>query len=202
MRLLSVLLAVALATTASVSDAAAPAVTPAQREHAKEAFRRGAALFKLGELERALAAFKAAYQAFDDPQILFQHRAVRAELGHKREALRTYRVFLHDLPTTPNRAEVERHIAALEAALRAEQREAEAAAARAKLAPVAAQPAVGAAPAPAPAPRRSSRWWIGLLVGGVAAAGLAVGLGVGLSQPPGAPSATTTDGTLRPFEGR
>jgi tetratricopeptide (TPR) repeat protein len=50
-------------------------------------------------------------------------------------------------------------------------------------------------PALAEAPRRRKLWWVGVLVGGVAAVGLAVGLGVGL---PHSGSTEPTKGSISP----
>jgi tetratricopeptide (TPR) repeat protein len=172
---------------------------------ARDAYREGTRQYDLGDFNSALAAFKKAYLNYEEPAFLFNIAQCHRMLGDKAEAIRFYKVYLHKLPQTENRAEVERLIAGLESALREERavrahpptetlppagepRTVEPKAIETKQieskpeahATAPAAPLVGVAPA-APTPIYK-RWWLWTVVG-VAAAGVGVGLGVGLYHP-------------------
>jgi tetratricopeptide (TPR) repeat protein len=167
-------LGLALAGPASAQDPspaldAAHASEPA-KERARLIFDEGVKQYNLRNFERALQQFKAAYEALPDPALLFNIGQCHRALGHRPEALFSYRAYLHQLPEAPNRATVERLVASIEE----EQR-----------------PQLAAVPPPQqqqPPPRQPlyRRWWLWTAVGGTVALGLGVGLGVGLSQEPSA----------------
>jgi hypothetical protein len=114
-------------------------------------------------------------------------------LGDKPNAARFYRTYLHKVPNVPNRADVQRMIDNLDAAMEKEKAE---------------RPAPQVAPSPAPkvepekpeppktvaltveAPRPQAttpvykKWWLWTVVG-VAVVGAAVGIGVGVTESKG-----------------
>jgi iron complex outermembrane receptor protein len=166
------------------------------RVEAKKHYLAGQKHFDLQEYTEALAEFKEAYRLLDDPVFLYNIGQCYKLLNNTEEALRAYKTYLSRAPEAPNRADVERKIAALEEKRAAEQRaadEAAAAAKRAEAPPPA--PVVTPTPAPvlvasAPPPRTPvyKKWWLWTTVGVVAAGvGLGVGLGLGLNQSKGEP---------------
>jgi tetratricopeptide (TPR) repeat protein len=82
---------------------------------ARDSFREGSRQFDLGEFKLALDAFKKAYLLYEEPAFLFNIAQCHRQLGDKPEAIRFYKTYLRKVPTAPNRAEVERIIATLEA---------------------------------------------------------------------------------------
>jgi len=214
-------IAILLALGTLALPARAQPSSPSDRELARKLYREGAQHYKLGEFAEALASFKEAYRKFEDPTLLFNIAQSQRQLNQKAEAVRTYKAYLNDVPSAPNRDEVLRTVATLEEAIKrdreatqvppqgtlpapespGEARPAPAAPAPAVAAP--APPPAATASAPAPAPAKSTpvykKWWLWTIVG-VVVAGAAVGLGVGLTAGgPSAPSVMTSNGTFRPF---
>ncbi|HEX6838978.1 MAG TPA: tetratricopeptide repeat protein, partial [Polyangia bacterium] len=87
------------------------------RDVAREAFREGTRQFDLGDFKSALAAFKKAYLAHEDSAYLYNIAQCQRQLGDKADALRSYRVFLLKEPNSPERPQIERIIAELQAAI-------------------------------------------------------------------------------------
>ncbi|HEY2744541.1 MAG TPA: tetratricopeptide repeat protein, partial [Polyangia bacterium] len=178
------------------------------KEVAKQAFVEGSRQYELGDFKAALEAFKRAYLNYEEPAFLFNIAQCQRQLGDKAEAMRTYKVFLHKVPDSPQRAEVERIVGDLQAALDQEK------AARARPPTDTMQPspsselppttttappgttapatanvppaATSSAPAVPATPASESerrpfykKWWLWTVVGGVVVVG--VGLGVGLA---------------------
>jgi hypothetical protein len=157
----------------------------------------------LGEFEAALQSFKEAYRNFEDASLLYNIVQCERQLGHKREAVRSYRAHLNTVGEAENRDAVRQIIAQLEREIADEDRRKKESA-----------PPVLATPPPSPSPSPSAKsstavdlsarpparqpaykkWWVWTLVG-VVAGGAAAGLAVGLTRSPTAPSATTTFGT-------
>lgn len=181
---------------------------------ARAAFKRATQHFNLGEYGEALEQFKEAYRSFEDPTLLFNIAQCNRMLGNKTEALRGYRVFLRELPDTPNRAEVEALIASLDQAIRDDQVATNRPPTGTIVPSDAAATPTGPPPSetrpPPPPPLAASspptarsrkpiyrRWWLWTAVG-VVAVGVGVGLGVGLSSSTVSyPVAPTTGGTVR-----
>jgi tetratricopeptide (TPR) repeat protein len=171
---------------------------------AKQAFVEGSRQYDVGDFQAALTAFKRAYLNYEDPAFLFNIAQCQRVLGDKTEALRTYRIYLQKVPNAPNRVDVERVIADLQAPSGRERAATPATVAVAPPATVAvAPPAAESRPPEAPAhvpsalalttnslPARASdrvpvykKWWLWTVVGAVAAgAALGIGLGVGLQK--------------------
>jgi hypothetical protein len=61
----------------------------------------------------AVSEFGRAYRTLKDPILLFNRAECQRKLGNVEEALKDYEQFLSDMPTAPNRASVEAHIAIL-----------------------------------------------------------------------------------------
>jgi tetratricopeptide (TPR) repeat protein len=150
------------------------------RPRARELFREAQQHYKLGEFQAALDGFKEAYRNFEDPSLLFNIAQTERQLGHKQEALRSYRMFLSETPNAPNRAEVERVMASLEQAIKDE---AAAQPPHETLPPT--PPPQQTAPVvtapPPPPPERHHTWWmvgVGAALLGAGAAGIATGAGM------------------------
>jgi hypothetical protein len=78
-----------------------------ERNIAREHFLKGSKAFDLGLYEKAVEEYMAAYEAKDDPALLYNIAQAHRLAGHSSEALRFYRVFLSKVPQAKNRAEVE-----------------------------------------------------------------------------------------------
>jgi tetratricopeptide (TPR) repeat protein len=187
--------------------------TGEDKAKARQAYRRGAQHYDLGEYREALANFKEAYREYEEPTFLFNIAQCHRQLNEHELAIRFYRTYLNRLPGAPNREEVRTTIAKLELTM-AEEKAAKSAPPQGTMpAPeaghaAAPEPAV-AAPSPAPAasvevvaapPRKTpvyKKWWLWTTIGVVVAAGVGVGLGVGLTRDR-TPSASTDLGTYRP----
>ena len=85
------------------------------KEAAKQAYTEGKRHYDLGEYDAALAAFKTAYLNYEEPVFLFNIAQCYRALGDRPEAVRSYRAFLRNWPKAPNREQVERIIAELQA---------------------------------------------------------------------------------------
>jgi tetratricopeptide (TPR) repeat protein len=160
-------LAAPRAPAASRAERAASRVDPVDEE-ARARFEAGRLAFEAGRFADALADFSRAYALSQRPQLLFNMGASCARLGQREQALAHFERYRNELPTAPNRVEVDARIAELSAALAAER----ARAAQARI--------------PKPAPTQLERppppRWPWLLVGGGAAitAGGAALLGLAL----------------------
>jgi tetratricopeptide (TPR) repeat protein len=86
------------------------------RKHAAKANQLAAK----NKCKSALPEFTKAYKTLKDPTILFNRAECQRKLGNHADALKDYEQFLVDMPTAPNRASVEAHMAALRDAIKAE----------------------------------------------------------------------------------
>ena len=82
----------------------------AAREHAQKA----TTFFKLAKYDDAIREFEAAYEAKEDPALLYNIAQCHRLAGRDGEALRLYRNYLRDAPRGPYRAQAEQWIATLE----------------------------------------------------------------------------------------
>jgi tetratricopeptide (TPR) repeat protein len=119
------------------------------RDVAREAFQEGTRQFDIGNIKAALDAFKKAYLNFEDPAILFNIAQCERQLGDKAEALRTYKIYLRKVAASSQRAQVEKIVADLQAAIDQEK-------AAASRAPTGTLTPEAIAPAPTPAPPPSA----------------------------------------------
>jgi tetratricopeptide (TPR) repeat protein len=74
----------------------------------------GTRLYELNKFADAAAEYEQAYQAKDDPALLFNIGQAYRFDGQNKKALLAYKQYLRKLPNAGNRSEVEKHIAALE----------------------------------------------------------------------------------------
>ncbi len=159
------------------------------RAQAKAAYKAATELYRKGSYRMALKEFERAYEAVPDPSSLFNIAQCHRLLGDKQEALRYYLLFLDERPKAPNRAEVERYVAQLEADIAAEapppKQEAPAVALAPTPVPAPALAPVEAPPSPTPTPIYRT-WWLWTAVAGVLVAG-AVATALALTLQP-APS--------------
>jgi len=79
------------------------------RKHASKAGQLAAK----NKCKAAVLEFTKAYKLFKDPTILFNRAECYRRLGKDAEALKDYEQFLADMPTAPNRKNVEEHVASL-----------------------------------------------------------------------------------------
>ncbi|HEY4187798.1 MAG TPA: tetratricopeptide repeat protein [Polyangia bacterium] len=120
---------------------------------ARRHYEEGTKAFNLGEYPRAIAEFKAAYNAKPDPSLLYNIGQSFRLQGDAGQAIFFYKSFLRNMPATPNRKEVEGHIRALEKQAQVEEQRKEAAAVPVVTAPpVVAVPVTPAAPVVVPPP--------------------------------------------------
>jgi tetratricopeptide (TPR) repeat protein len=113
---------VALAVAAAIV-ATTPASAAAQSgsEAARVAFQEGKRAYNLGRWEEALAGFEKAYKLSGDTVLLFNVAQAHRLAGHLEEALVSYRAFLREQPSSPNRGLAESWIAVVEAKRKAHQ---------------------------------------------------------------------------------
>lgn len=200
MRALTMLLVL---TSASLVLAKPAHNDPASKEM-RAAFDEGTTDYNLGHYEDALAAFERGYRVKNDPAFLFNIGQCHRQLGHAKDAARSYRAYLRESPSVPESqaTEVQRLIGLMDDEVARQAANAPPTGvsppAGDTAPPVVTPPVTAPAPnpiveAPPPPPKkRRTALWVGIGVGaGVVAAALAVGLGVGLSQSGGgAPNAS------------
>lgn len=189
---------VALALAISV---AAQAQVPSAIEQSRLHHKNAVVHFNLDEWKEAAAEFKEAYRLHPDPLFLYNIGQCYRKLGDHAEALSYYRKYLRAAPRASNRAEVERRMEELEAALAAASKSREApppsvippAPEPTAPSPVASSPPPSLAPPPPAAnlvagpPRPESppvykRWWFWAGVGAAVAAGVTIALVAGGSH--------------------
>jgi tetratricopeptide (TPR) repeat protein len=180
MRLASTLLFVALLLP---SQAFADDVQAA-RDH----YKRGTMLYDLTRYHEAALEYEKAFEAKDDPALLFNIAQAHRLAGEYNDAIRMYRSFLRRVPDTSNRTEVESRITEMQELINKQE--------KTKSQPPTGtlQPAGGEAVPPAtttttttPTAQHNDRpvykkWWFWTIIGGVVVAGAAVGVGVGVAQ--------------------
>jgi tetratricopeptide (TPR) repeat protein len=161
------------------------------KDAARAAYQEATREYDLNEFDKALEAFKRAYRNYEEPAFLFNIAQCERQLGKKDEAIKFYRSYLRKMPDAPNRAEVERLIAGLEASIDHDRTttkpppppEAPV------LTPKPTAPAVVSAPLVPPPSTPTvvkskpayKKWWLWTVVG-VVAAGAAAGIAVGVTQ--------------------
>jgi tetratricopeptide (TPR) repeat protein len=109
----------------TLASATVAAAQPAADDlaEARGAFEAGQSAYRAGRFEDALGSFRLAFSITDAPEILFNIATVLDRLRRDDEALSAYRTFLELRPDTPERANIEGRIQALERAREREQRE-------------------------------------------------------------------------------
>jgi tetratricopeptide (TPR) repeat protein len=176
----------ALSSGSARGEEAGAATTDARAE-ARRLARTGQVYYESGQFERALDAYRAAYETAPAPGVLFNMGQCYRQLGEHERAIFFLQGYLRGSPEAPNRADVEALIVDEQAAL-----ERQAATAAADVAPDAPPDASEAAPPgdtavtvePAvvvePAPSRPvyRRWWFWTVIG-VVVAGATAGVLVG-----------------------
>ena len=85
----------------------------ADKEKAKEYFRKGMARYTLEKWDEAIAQFELAYTEEPSPVFLYNIAQSHRLANRPRQAAEFYEKFLKKQPDAPNRADVEAHIAAL-----------------------------------------------------------------------------------------
>lgn len=83
-------------------------------EGARRHYAEGTKAFNLGEFQRAITEYKAAYNAKPDPVFLYNIAQAYRLAGDLNNSLFFYRSYLRSAPETPKRREVEERIAGLE----------------------------------------------------------------------------------------
>jgi tetratricopeptide (TPR) repeat protein len=131
----------------------------AATEEARAHFRKGQQFFDVGRWDEAADEFEKAYAVRNDPTFLFNMAQAYRRKGDARRAIDLYKNYLIKAPKTPQRADVEERIRALQKQLD----EAEPAVKAAPLppppvsvSPPAAAPTLAPAPIPAPTPVAAS----------------------------------------------
>jgi tetratricopeptide (TPR) repeat protein len=175
------LLAAALVALAVVAYApganADPPITA--YEHA----RRARTAFNLGRYLEAAMEYEQAYEQKEDPSLLFNIGQAYRLAGKHEAAVRVYKSFLHQVPNTSERADVERRIAELTQLIERERRAREAPPMGTMATPAPATPsATTVAPVPSgPRVADSTPWYHDRVVVVLGAVGAAVAIaGAGL----------------------
>lgn len=112
---------------ATVGHAQAPAPKSAEDvEAARGHYRKGKTYFDLQRYKEAAHEYEAAYEAKNDPALLFNIGQSYRLAGEHSSALGAYKAFLRNFPNAPNRVEVEKRISDLQALVDEERRNREA----------------------------------------------------------------------------
>jgi tetratricopeptide (TPR) repeat protein len=194
----------------AVLAVAAHSTAHADAEAAKAHYKAGLGKFALGRYAEAAVEYEAAFDQEPDPALLYNAAQAHRLAGNKPRALLLYQNYLRIFPNRPNKAEVQRHIAALKAAIEADASSRTAppvepmlptatTPAPAPTAPVVSEPSAKSpelgpaavttttaaaaltATAPPPPKRRTPRWVWGAVGGGAAlVVGVALGVGLGV----------------------
>jgi tetratricopeptide (TPR) repeat protein len=154
-------------------------------QSARDHFAVGKRLYDLGRFADAAREYEAAYQAKDDPALLFNLGQAYRLAHDARRALLAYRSYLRNVSDAPNRAEVEAHIAELQALVDRQDQAKPPPPAPPTVTPAPANIVASASP---PGPRRSiaRRPWFWLTISGAAAVvatGIALGVVFGKRDP-------------------
>jgi tetratricopeptide (TPR) repeat protein len=84
------------------------------RASAREHYAKGTSYFDLGRYDDAITEYSLAYEARNEPTLLYNIGQAHRLANHPALALRFYKMYLTRLPEAPNRGEVETKIAALD----------------------------------------------------------------------------------------
>lgn len=167
------------------------------KQVARAAFAEGQRRYDLNEFNAALAAFKQAYLAYEEPVFLFNIAQCYRQLGDKGEAIKFYRSYLRKVPDAPNRDDVKSLVSTLENEVASAK-----AAAPPPTTPILAAPPPSLIPPPQPTGLTAvstsvrsdarpkplyKRWWLWTIVG-AAAAGAATGVAVAVTSRRSEPS--------------
>jgi len=158
-------------------------------ESARDHFAKGKRLYDLGRFAEAASEYELAYQAKDDPALLFNIGQAYRLARQSSKALLAYKAYLRNVPDAANRAEVETWIRDLEASAAPAAGQPPAALSTKAPSPAVVAPLTTVAVvAPAPAPRRSiarKPWFWAAIIGSAAvvATGIAVGVVYGRRDP-------------------
>jgi len=177
---LSSLLVIALTSGRALADDAKLA-----RQH----FDDGSKLYDLGKFRDAAREYEEAYKYKPDPALLFNIGQAYRAAGDAEAALTAYRSFLRKVPDAPNRADVEGHIARLQAQVEEQRRAKEREAATVKPTPT---PTPTLTPALTPTATATTtsdkpvwkKWWFWTIIGGVVVVGVVVAVAVVATQAP------------------
>jgi hypothetical protein len=112
--LLTATVAVGSVSPVTRAFAAGPDEGTATSSEAKRHYEEGTKAFNLGEFPRAIAEFKATYNAKPDPLLLYNIAQSYRLAGDAGQALFFYKSFLRNMPGATNRKEVEAQIRKLE----------------------------------------------------------------------------------------
>jgi tetratricopeptide (TPR) repeat protein len=164
------------------------------KDIAREAYREASREYDLGDYKSALAAFKKAYLNYEDSSFLYNIAQCERQLGDKAEALHFYRVYLHKVPASPMRVQVEKIVEELQASVDLDKSTPKTTVEpTVPAAPPPATPADTISPAtaavlvaPAPVPPKplvKRGWFWGAVVGGAVVVAGAITLGVVLGRP-------------------
>ncbi|HEX6837487.1 MAG TPA: tetratricopeptide repeat protein [Polyangia bacterium] len=171
---------------------------------ARAHFSRGTKLYDLGRYLEAAKEYEAAYEAKDDPAILF-NIAQAYRLGRDYpDAIRAYKSFLRRVPQSDQRPQIEAHLREMQEAIDRQQAPPPATTPPATTPPATTAPATTPTTTPVTTtPAASSertplykKWWLWTIVGGVVVAGVVVGVTVGVLA--GRDSFTPSLGKLGP----
>jgi tetratricopeptide (TPR) repeat protein len=170
-------------------------------ETPKELYERATAAFALQNYEEAATLYEKAFSIKPDPALLYNAAQAHRMGGNKVRALKLYQNYIKLYGSRiPNRAEVEKHILTLKAAIASDERSASAPPTephpvategmgrrepekQAEKPPEAVVTTTTTTPPPPDKPVYKKGWFWGVVVGAVVVDGVGVGLGVGLGMP-------------------
>jgi tetratricopeptide (TPR) repeat protein len=89
-------------------------LTETQKRETLDRYEKATRLYNLGQYEKAIAEYQAAYLISADPVMLYNIAQCHRNNGQSEEAVRFYKSYLRNAPNAPNRPEVEKRIADME----------------------------------------------------------------------------------------
>ncbi len=125
-RVLLLALSLVTSVTASAQEPGAPAPTqpPTEQESARSHFRVGQLMYGEGRFDEAAAEFDRAYELSGRPELLYNAFLAHRDAGQVAEAVDRLRQYLAQSPDPTDRETLERRLAAMEATLEQQRREA------------------------------------------------------------------------------
>jgi tetratricopeptide (TPR) repeat protein len=177
-------------------------IAHADASRAREHYQRGTTLFDLTKYREAAAEYEAAYQEKPDAALLFNIAQAYRLAGDNEKAIRFYKTYLHRIPTSENRSEVQSRIDELQGAID-QQKKAQQGPPEGTLRPEESKPAPAMPTPPSPQQTTSQptaelaatapppehkpvykKWWLWTIVA-VVVVGVGVGIAVGITETSG-----------------
>lgn len=115
LRIICCVLALSVILGPSATVAQQAELSPEQQEHLVRLIEDGKQAYDRGEFAKSLQHFRAAYDLYQHPDIIYRIALCHERLGEDEQAVRYYRQFLAEAPNAPERPRIEKTIEVIEA---------------------------------------------------------------------------------------